>query len=85
MIFHPYPKNNVFHLHFCSVFHGYYKTYLLTNKAVKHLRQNFNIERGNLMEFPNAVVRVFLTEGAAISNLITRCVQNSVFPNVSGM
>lgn len=37
------------------------------------------------MEFPMAVERVLLTEEAAISNLITRCVQNSVFPNVSGM
>lgn len=84
-ILRPCPKNNIFHLSFCSVFHGYYKIYLLVNEAVKYWRQNFNIEGKNLMEFPMAAVRVLFTEGAAISNLITRCVQNSVFPNVSGM
>lgn len=33
---HPCPKNNIFHLSFCSVFLGYYKIYLLINEAVEY-------------------------------------------------
>lgn len=78
-------KNYIFYLRVCSILHGCYNISLLIKETVKYKKQNHNTEGKILVEFPYGCERLLFTKGAAISNLITRCVQNSVLPNISGM